>query len=82
MIRSLLTKLALVAPCLLAGCAPGQINQARLALPCPAPGAFDASASGPTLFVARTNRSECRDGAWVLSRERGDGPAFDLARRG
>ena len=82
MIRSLLTKFAPVAFLLLAGCAPGQINQARLARPCPAPGTFDASASGPTLFVARTNRSECRDGAWVLSRERGDGPAFDLARRG
>jgi esterase/lipase superfamily enzyme len=81
-IRSLLTKLAPVAFLLLAGCAPGQINQARLSRPCPAPGTFDASASGPTLFVARTNRSECRDGAWVLSRERGDGPAFDLARRG
>jgi esterase/lipase superfamily enzyme len=80
-IRSLLTKLAPVAFLLLAGCAPGQINQARLSRPCPAPGTFDASASGPTLFVARTNRSECRDGAWVLSRERGDGPAFDLARR-
>ena len=81
-IRSLLSRLAPAALLLLAGCAPGQIKQARLALPCPAPGALDASASGPTLFVARTNRSECRDGAWVLSRERGDGPAFDLARRG
>jgi pimeloyl-ACP methyl ester carboxylesterase len=82
MIRSLFAKFVPAALCLLAGCVPGQVKTGRLALPCPAPGSPAAVAGSPTLFVARTNRSECRDGAWVLSRERGEGPSFDLARRG
>lgn len=82
MIGSLLARIAPIALCLLAGCAPAHGGNARLALPCPAPHTLEASAGGATLFVARTNRSECRDGASVLSRERGDGPAFDRASCG
>lgn len=79
---SVLARIAPLVLCLLAGCVPAHGGKARLALPCPVPGASDASAGGANVFVARTNRSECRDGAWVLSRERGDGPAFDRASRG
>lgn len=82
MIRSLFARIAPIALCLLAGCVPAHGGKARLALPCPAPGPLEASTGSASVFVARTNRSECRDGAWVLSRERGDGPAFDRASRG